>query len=226
MTKILVVEDERLIGAGLRDNLELEGYEVELVKDGLLAESRARGSAFDLILLDLMLPGKDGLSICRSLRASGIRTPVIILTAKGQESDKVTGLDVGADDYITKPFSQLELLARVKAVLRRAPDATQAPDAFECEGLRIDFRRVEVHRAGSEIRLTATEFKLLHALVERRGEVVTLDQLVAVTWGKDHAMSDRVIYTHMNNLRAKIGHRPSGGEWITNARGFGYRFEG
>jgi DNA-binding response OmpR family regulator len=227
MIRIMVVEDERVIAAGLRDNLELEGYEVELVGDGRVAESRAREGRFDLILLDIMLPGKDGLSVCRSLRESGLRTPTIILTAKGQESDKVAGLELGADDYITKPFSQRELLARIKAVLRRSQEAVDtASDPYESDGFRVDFRRLEGTINGRPVGLTAIEFKLLSALVRRGGELVTFDQLVDSVWGKDHALSDRVIYTHMNNLRAKIGHRRDGGQRITNVRGFGYRFDG
>ena len=227
MTRILVVEDERVIAAGLRDNLEVEGYEVELVKDGLAAEKRAREGEFDLILLDIMLPGKDGLSVCQSLRAAGLRTPIIILTAKGQEADKVTGLELGADDYVTKPFGQRELLARVKAALRRAPETACPPaEPYEADGFRIDFRRHEATAGGTPLPLTATEFKLLCALVHRRGEVVTFDRLVELVWGKDHALSDRVVYTHVNNLRAKIPETPDGRSRITNVRGFGYRFEG
>ncbi|MCX6544767.1 MAG: response regulator transcription factor [Acidobacteria bacterium] len=227
MTRILVVEDERVIAAGLRDNLELEGYEVEVVGDGLVAESRARSGTFDLILLDLMLPGKNGLAVCRSLHESGLRTPTIILTAKGQESDKVTGLELGADDYITKPFGQRELLARIKALLRRSVEGIgAAADPYESDGFRIDFRRFEGTIDGSSLGLTAIEFKLLSALVHRRGEVVTLQQMVDAVWGKDYALSERVIYTHVNNLRAKIGHRRDGGERISTVRGFGYRFDG
>jgi DNA-binding response OmpR family regulator len=227
VTRILVVEDERVIAAGLRDNLEVEGYEVELVKDGLAAESRARDGQFDLILLDIMLPGKDGLSVCRSLRAAGLQTPIIILTARGGESDKVEGLELGADDYVTKPFSQRELLARVKAALRRAPEGACMPtEPYDSDGFRIDFRRHEATIDGRPLPLTATEFKLLCALVHRRGEVVTFDRLVELVWGRDHALSDRVVYTHVNNLRAKIGQTSDGRGRIANVRGFGYRFEG
>jgi DNA-binding response OmpR family regulator len=225
MTRILVVEDERMIAAGLRDNLQLEGYEVELIKDGRIAESRAAEGDFDLILLDLMLPGKDGLSVCRSLRASGVRTPIIILTAKGQEADKIIGLEFGADDYVTKPFSSRELLARIKAVLRRFQEsAVEDGNIYESEGLRVDYRRLEATRDGAPIALTATEFKILRALIRHRGEVLTIDRLIALIWGQNHSLSDRVVYTHVNNLRAKID-RKAGASHISNVRGFGYRFD-
>ena len=227
MTRILVVEDERAIAVGLRDNLEVEGYEVELVQDGLTARTRARDGEFDLILLDIMLPGKDGLSVCRSLRAAGLRTPIIILTAKGQEADKVTGLEVGADDYITKPFGQRELL--------RAREGGAAPVARDGLSTRRDVRvgrssestsagtRRARRRAG---RADRDRVQAAARAGRTRGEVVTFDRLVELVWGKDHALSDRVVYTHVNNLRAKIPETLDGRSRISNVRGFGYRFEG
>jgi DNA-binding response OmpR family regulator len=227
MTRILVVEDERVIAAGLRDNLHLEGYEVDLAKDGRTAETRAMENAYDLILLDLMLPGKDGLSVCRDLRAAGIRTPIIILTAKGQEADKVIGLEFGADDFVTKPFSSRELLARIKAVLRRFQDPPAPPlSVFESEGLRVDFQRLEASCNGEEISLTPTEFRLLQVFIQNRGVVLSMDRLIELVWGRDYAQSDRVIYTHVNNLRAKMEKLPGGRHRIRNIRGFGYRFDG
>ena len=157
MKRILVVEDEPTIAAGLEDNLKMEGYSVDLVDDGAVAESMAGDSGYDLILLDLMLPGKDGFSVCRSLRSAGVRTPIIVLTAKRDEIDKVLGLELGADDYVTKPFSPRELLARVKAVLRRYEEPPAGAEIHSAGGLRIDFRKLEVTRRGTPIPLTSSD---------------------------------------------------------------------
>ena len=226
MARILVVEDERVIAAGLQDELLAEGYEVEVVGDGLAAEERARAGAFDLILLDVMLPRKDGFAVCRSLRASGSRTPIIILTARVQDSDKILGLELGADDYVTKPFNPAELLARVRAVLRRARGEAEPAAAWEHRDLRVDFVRLEAHRGGRPLALTPTEFRILRFMIDHRGQAITFDQLLAHVWGDGVFMSDRVIYTHINNLRQKIEDEPSRPRLIVSLRGVGYRFEG
>jgi len=226
MARILVVEDERVIAAGLQDELLAEGYEVEVVGDGLAAEERARAGAFDLILLDVMLPKKDGFAVCRSLRASGSRTPIIILTARVQDSDKILGLELGADDYVTKPFNPAELLARVRAVLRRARGEAEPAAVWEHGDLRVDFVRLDAARAGRPLALTPTEFKILRHMVDNRGRAITFDQLLAHVWGDGVFMSDRVIYTHINNLRQKIEDEPSRPRLIVSLRGVGYRFEG
>jgi DNA-binding response OmpR family regulator len=226
MARILVVEDERVIAAGLQDELLAEGYEVEVVGDGLAAEERARAGAFDLILHDVMLPKKDGFAVCRSLRASGSRTPIIILTARVQDSDKILGLELGADDYVTKPFNPAELLARVRAVLRKARGEAEPAAVWEHGDLRVDFVRLDATRGGCALALTPTEFKILRFMIDHRGQAVTFDQLLAHVWGDGVFMSDRVIYTHINNLRQKIEDEPSRPRLVVSLRGVGYRFEG
>lgn len=229
MRRILVVEDEETIAIGLQDDLELEGYTVELATDGTTALARAR-KGFDLILLDVMLPQKDGFTVCRELRETGVRTPIILLTAKGQEADKIHGLELGADDYVTKPFSSAELLARVKAVLRRGVDADDAAGqpaaAYAFGDVTVDFGSFEARRAGERIDFTATEFKLLRTFLSHRGQVLSIERLLEQVWGQDVFLTDRVIYTHINNLRSKIEVNPSRPRHLVTVRGIGYRFDG
>ena len=225
MARILVVEDEPTIAMGLHDDLELDGHDVQVVSDGVTAEAVARERRHDLILLDVMLPRKDGLAVCRTIRAEGIRTPVILLTSKGQELDKVLGLQLGADDYVTKPFSPRELLARIGAVLRRSTPVEPPGFVYQRDDLTLDFGRFEATRAGVRVELTALEFKILRALASKRGQVVTHDSLIAEVWGPDVFMSDRVIYTHMNNLRQKIEADPANPVRVITVRGIGYRFD-
>ena len=222
--RILVVEDEPGIALGLQEDLSLEGYDVDVVGDGDTAATRAKENAFDLILLDVMLPGKDGFQVCRELRRSGVHTPIILLTARAQEAEKVLGLQLGADDYVTKPFSPMELLARVQAVLRRA-SGLAAPDIFRFSDMEVDFGRCELRRAGRRIELTAVEFKLLAAFVQRRGRVLSREQILDAVW-TDATCSDRVVDTHVANLRKKIEKNPSEPEYLLSVRGMGYRFDG
>jgi DNA-binding response OmpR family regulator len=226
MMRILVVEDEPAIAMGLEDDLKIEGYQVEVVRDGAMALSRTLTGTFDLVLLDVMLPAKDGLSVCREVRRAGVRTPIILLTAKGQELDKVLGLEVGADDYVTKPFSPRELVARIKAVLRRSDGTGAIASVYRTDDLMLDFGRFEATRCGVSIELTALEFKLLRALIAHRGQVMTHDQIIAAVWGADVFISDRVIYTHINNLRRKIEAVPADPKLLVGVRGVGYRFDG
>jgi DNA-binding response OmpR family regulator len=225
MSRLLIIEDEPTIGMGLQDDLEIEGHTVDLRTDGITGEAVALRNEHDLIVLDLMLPEKDGLSVCRSLRLAGIKTPIIMLTAKGQEGDRIAGLELGADDYVTKPFSPRELVARINAVLRRATE-TRPLQGFRAGTLTIDFARYEAARNGRRIDLTALEFKLLRALVDRRGEVLRHHQLLDLVWGRDVFLTDRVIYTHINNLRQKIEETPGTPALIIGVRGVGYRFDG
>ena len=225
MTRILVVEDEPTIAAGLQDDLELEGYTVEVVEDGATAADRALEGGYDLILLDVMLPRKDGFTVCREVRQAGLWTPIILLTAKGQEVDKVLGLELGADDYVTKPFSPRELLARIKAVLRRTNDSAQPDQIYQFGDVKVDFGRCEVSRRGKEVDLTAMEFKFLRAFLSHPGQVLTLDQLIEEVWGPDVFLTDRVIYTHINNLRSKIEANPTKPRHLITVRGSGYRFD-
>ena len=165
MIRVLIVEDDPMIAEGLRDDLELEGYRVDVVADGAAAEKAAMAARHDLIVLDIMLPQKSGYDVCRAVRTAGIKTPIVILTARGQEEDRVRGLELGADDYVVKPFSPRELMARVKAVLRRSESSDDPRDDIWQDGdLRIDFGKFEATRCGETLALTATEFKLLKAL--------------------------------------------------------------
>jgi DNA-binding response OmpR family regulator len=224
--RLLVVEDEPTIAMGLQDDLRLEGHTVDVAGDGVAAERAALEKRHDLILLDVMLPGKDGFAVCRAVRAAGVRTPIILLTAKGQEVDKVLGLELGADDYVTKPFSPRELVARINAVLRRAGGPPLISEVYDCGDLTVDFARFEARRKGRPIDLTALEFKLLRVLLAHRGRVLTHDQLIEEVWGKDVFLTDRVIYTHVNNLRQKIEPHPARPALLVSVRGVGYRFDG
>jgi DNA-binding response OmpR family regulator len=226
MPHILVVEDEPTIATGLRDDLELEGYAVELVDDGKLALQRILERRHDLVILDVMLPGMDGFTVCREARGAGVRTPILMLTAKGQEVDKVVGLELGADDYVTKPFSPRELLARIKALLRRVHEDPKQPTVYHFGDISVDVGRFEVVRNDEKINLTAMEFKLLRAFLEHRGQVLTIDRLLEEVWGKDVFLTDRVIYTHVNNLRGKLEKDPGNPKFLVSVRGIGYRFDG
>jgi DNA-binding response OmpR family regulator len=224
MTRVLVVEDEASIALALEDDLKMEGYEVEIVRDGDAASRRAREQAFDLILLDVMLPRKDGFEVCRELRRAGLRTPILMLTAKTQEAEKVLGLELGADDYVTKPYSPRELRARIKALLRRA--AGELPEVYRFGDVEVDFARYEVRRAGRRIEVTPTEFKLLAVFVRRPGRVLTRDQLLDEVWGHGTFVTDRVVDNQITNLRKKIEPVPSRPRYLFNVRGVGYRFDG
>ena len=224
MARILAVEDEASIAIALKDDLELEGYQVEVVGNGEKALERGRQEKFDLIILDVMLPGKDGFEVCRGLRRGGVRTPILMLTARGQDVDKALGLDLGADDYVTKPFSPLELRARIKALLRRAEGEHIEVYRFgECE---VDFTRFELRCGGSEVGLTPIEFKLLATFIRHRGRVLDREKLLDLVWGPGTAITDRVVDTHIANLRKKIEPQPSEPRYLAGVRGAGYRFDG
>ena len=224
MVRVLVVEDEASLALGLEDDLKLEGYEVEVVGDGETASRRARAGSFDLVILDVMLPRKDGFEVCRELRRAGLRTPVILLTAKTQESDKVLGLELGADDYITKPFSPRELRARVKAALRRA--AGEMPEIYRFGDVEVDFTRCELRQAGKAVEITPIEFKLLAAFIRHRNHTLSRDKLLDEVWGRETFVTDRVVDTHITNLRKKIEPKPREPRFLVSVRGMGYRFDG
>ncbi len=227
MNRILVVEDEPVIALGLVDDLSLEGYIVELAQDGITASRRAREGAFDLILLDVSLPGKDGFEVCREVRRAKITTPIVMLTARDQESDKVMGFELGADDYVTKPFGSRELRARIKAHLRRAHGSDEASaDCYEFGDLEADFRRAELRRAGKPVDLTPVEFKLLTIFVQARGRALTRDYILDNIRGADAIASARVVDNHILNLRKKIEPDPAEPRYIVSVRGIGYRFQG
>jgi DNA-binding response OmpR family regulator len=225
MTRILVVEDEPSISLGLEDDLKMEGYEVEVVSDGITACRRARELPFDLILLDIMLPGKDGFEVCRELRYAGLRIPILMLTAKAQETEKVMGLDLGADDYVTKPFGTRELRSRIKALLRRANEEPKAK-VYRFGDVEVDFDRCELRRGGEPVELTPIEFKLLTLFVHTRGRVLSREQLLDGAWGTGTFASDRVVDNHIANLRKKIEPDAGSPRFLRNVRGRGYRFDG
>jgi DNA-binding response OmpR family regulator len=227
VTRILVVEDNADLAYGLRNNLEIEGYDVEVVDDGTRGLSRAREGGPDLIILDLMLPGMDGYRLLRALRDEGRRMPVLILTARGEEADKVRGLRLGADDYVTKPFGVLELLARVEAVLRRsAPpgDGRAAPPERFGEIEVLPAAR-SVLRNGQPVPLTPKEFELLVALLKRRGAVATRMELLTEVWGYSAAVLSRTVDTHVAELRRKLEGDPAAPKHILTVRKAGYRLE-
>ncbi len=229
MSRILVVEDNPDLAFGLRNNLEIEGYDVVLADDGPSGLTAARTAAPDLIILDLMLPGLDGYRVLRTLREEGRVTPVLILTARGEEADKVRGFRLGADDYVTKPFGVLELLARVQALLRRA---SLAPGAAPTLGERERFGDVEIDRAarcvtrgGEMIDLTPMEFDLLVALLKRRGAVATRHELLREVWGYHAAVVSRTVDTHVAELRRKLEENPAMPRYILTVRKAGYRLQ-
>ncbi len=224
MSRILVVEDEARLARGLQDDLTLEGFDVEVAGDGAEATRRAREQAFDLIVLDVMLPGKDGFEVCRELRREGFRTPIIMLTARTSESEKVLGLEVGADDYVTKPFSPRELRARIKAVLRRT--GNESPSNHRFGDVDVDFGRSELRRAGALVETTAMELKLLAAFVRHRGRTLSRARLLDEVWGPGTYVTDRVVDTHIANLRKKIEPEPGEPRYLLSVRGIGYRFDG
>ena len=224
MPRILVVEDEQAIAFGLRLDLENEGYAVEVEGNGLRALERARSESFDLILLDVMLPGRDGFDICRDLRHEGSRTPIILLTAKAQEAEIVMGLELGADDYVTKPFSPRVLRARVKAALRRTDAEDRGVHRFGDR--EVDLDRGEFRRGGKVVPLTALEFKLLATLVQHRGRLLNRSQLLDLVWGPGTFVTDRVVDNHVVSLRKRIEDDSAQPRYLLNVRGLGYRFDG
>src|SRR5579863_5590612 len=230
MVKVLVIEDEPGIAFSLESDLQTEGYEVTLVADGAEAVPRALSQPFDLILLDVMLPNKDGFEICRQLRHQGLKIPIILLTAKTHEAEKILGLDVGADDYVTKPFSPRELRARIRALLRRAvtdpakSDAASSRDEIHQFGTcELDMARFELRRDGESIDTTTTELKLLAAFVRNRGRLLTRERLLDEVWGSGIAVTDRVIDNHIVSLRKKIEDEPTAPRYLISVRGVGYR---
>jgi two-component system alkaline phosphatase synthesis response regulator PhoP len=227
MKKILIIEDEEDLVKGLKLNLADEEYEVDWASDGLEGLRKALQETPDLIILDIMLPKKNGLEVCRELRQKNIGIPIIMLTAKGEEIDKVVGLEIGADDYITKPFSVRELLARLKAHLRRADrEANTLPRMYSFGDVEIDFAHFKARRKGKELDLTSIEMEILKYLIAHRGEVVTRDDLLDKIWGYDRYPTTRTIDNHILKLRKKIEEDPAHPQYILSVYGGGYRFVG
>ena len=222
MRRILLVEDEESLVLALRDRLLSEGYAVDVAGDGETAFEKASRGAFDLVLLDVALPRRNGFDVCRDLRAHGVQTPVLMLTARGQVVDRVVGLKLGADDYLTKPFETAELLARIEALLRRARAMNADPaDAYAFGDVEIDFRGAAVRRARHPVDLSGLEFKLLRYFVERRGALLTRDELLEKVWGYDAMPVTRTVDVHVAALRQKLG-----AEFIITVHGLGYKFVG
>ena len=224
--RILLVEDEPGLVMTLGDRLRSEGHHVQAAGDGQTGFEMASAGAFDLIVLDLMLPRKNGLDLCRELRQRGISTPILMLTARGQTVDKVVGLKIGADDYLTKPFEMLELLARVEALLRRAPAFSSSRDVFQFGPVRVDLRRTEVVRHGKPVTLSAKEFQLLRYLVEHRGTTVSRETLLSEVWGYGGLTSSRTVDVHVAWLRQKLEEDPRQPQLILTVHGLGYRLGG
>jgi len=222
MKRILIVEDETSIALALEDDLRHEGYETEVASDGEMAAHRAVSEDFDLILLDVMIPKQDGFEVCREVRRAGIETPILMLTAKTQEAEKVMGLELGADEYITKPYSARELRTRVRAHLRRT--GAPAPHIYRFGDAELDCDRCELRRGGKVVELSALEFKLLAAFVKRSGRVLTRAQLLDEVWGHGTNVTERVVDNQVTNLRKKIELERT--RYLVALRGIGYRFDG
>ena len=223
MARILVVEDDRDIAMLLEDDLAAEGHQVEVVQDGETASRRGREPGWDLIILDVMLPKRDGFDVCRDIRRAHVRTPIIILTAKTHEAEKILGLDLGADDYVTKPFSPRELRSRIRAVLRRFEHDEE--DVFQFGDVEIDFPRAELRRGGETVELTPLEFKLLGVFVRNRGRVLSREQLIQNAWGGQTFVTDRAVDGHIVELRRKLEDNPAKPRYLVSVRGLGYRLD-
>jgi DNA-binding response OmpR family regulator len=223
MSRILVIEDDPAILRGLRDNLVCESYDVITAADGEAGERLVSEKAPDLILLDLMLPGLSGYEICRRLRGRGVRTPILMLTARAEEGDRVLGLDLGADDYLTKPFSIRELLARVRAILRRTQQESALPDEAAFGAVTLDFRGYEARKAGKPVDLTRKEFGVLRLLAARSGHVLSRDELLNEVWGYEHYPTTRTVDNHIASLRAKLEEDPARPQHLLTVHGVGYK---
>ena len=223
---ILLVEDEEALRMTVGDRLQNEGYIVEYAATGEEGFEKATQLPFDLVILDLMLPGKNGFSVCKEIRQAGLITPVLMLTARGQTKDKVNGLKIGADDYVTKPFDMLELLARVEALLRRAPSRPLAPGVHQFGTIRIDLRGTEATRDGKSLDLSAREFQLLRYFVEHRGATISRDELLREVWGYSAETFTRTVDVHVASLRQKLENDPKQPKMILTVQGLGYKFKG
>ena len=231
MSRVLVIEDEPGLVMALTQRLSSEGYEIETAKDGERGLALGVSRPFDVIVLDLMLPRKNGFDVCRDLRQRGINTPIIMLTARGQVVDRVVGLKLGADDYLTKPFAMMELLARIEALLRRTAAqpsspriSASSPDLYQFGSVRVDFRRTIVTRDNKPVNVSAREFKLLRYLIEHPGTTVSRDELLNEVWGYNSLTTTRTVDVHISSLRQKIEEDPRHPQSIVTIHGFGYKF--
>ena len=225
MSRILVVEDDQAIAVALEDDLRLEGYQVAVAKDGEAALKEARAGTFDVILLDVMLPKKDGFDVCRELRRTGVASMILLLTARTGESDKVLGLELGADDYVTKPYSPKELRSRVRALLRRGHAERLASGVTRFGDCEVDMGRGELRRQGKPVATTPLEFKLLALFIRRAGRVLTRRTVIDEAWGQDTAITERVVDNQVANLRKKIEPEPASPRFLKSVKGIGYRLD-
>ena len=223
MKKILIVEDEAAMRSGLKDNLEIEGYEIDEAEDGIIALERIKSNKYNLVILDVMLPGLSGFDVCKKTRALGILTPIILLTAKGEEIDKVLGLELGADDYVTKPFSLRELLARVKVILRRTENHSGPNEEYILGKLKINFTTYNATSNGADVNLSHREFEILKYLIDHRNQTVARDSLLKDVWGFDTAITTRTIDNFILKLRQKIEHDINHPKIILTIYGIGYK---
>ena len=226
MSLVLIVEDDPSISRGLKDSLKLERHETLTANDGETGYRLALEKKPDLMILDLMLPKMSGFEICRKLRAEGFSAPILMLTARGEEADRVLGLDLGADDYVTKPFSVRELLARVRALLRRASDKDKPetlPDELRFDDVAVDFRRFETLKQGAAVEMTRKEFGLLRLLASKAGEAMTRDELLNGVWGYENYPNTRTVDTHVAMLRAKLEKNPAEPRHLLTVHGIGYK---
>ena len=224
MAKVLIIEDEPNMVLGLKDSCEYEGYEVAVARNGKEGLEKATTEKPDIILLDVMLPLMSGIDVCRTLRTRGIETPILMLTARSQEIDKVIGLEVGADDYVTKPFSIKELLARIRAHLRRATKQVVDIESFSFGNVELNFKKYAARKGGEALDLSAREFEILRYLIRHRGEIVTRDQLLDEVWGYRSTPVTRTVDNHIARLRQKIEQDPSEPQHIITVHRLGYRF--
>ncbi|MEK7409248.1 MAG: response regulator transcription factor [Acidobacteriota bacterium] len=224
MNCILIIEDEPALLRALADNFVFESYEVVTAEDGETGYRLVKERRPDLLILDLMLPRMSGYDVCRKLRAEGVEIPILMLTARGEEADRVVGLDLGADDYVTKPFSVRELNARVRALLRRAKPLRSLPDELRFGEVTVDFRSYEARKGGRALDLTRKEFQLLRLLVSRAPEVVTRDELLDEVWGLENYPTTRTVDTHVANLRVKLEGDPRHPTHLVTVHGVGYRW--
>jgi two-component system, OmpR family, alkaline phosphatase synthesis response regulator PhoP len=227
-TRVLLIEDEVGLVVALTDRLQSEGYQVETAVDGQTGLARAQGESFDLIILDVMLPEKSGFDICRDLRGQGIKTPILMLTARGQVVDRVLGLKLGADDYLVKPFEPIELLARMEALLRRIPPPSpmSALEIYKFGEMRVDVLRSEVTRNGAPVDIPPREYKLLCYLIRHRGLTISRHQLLDEVWGYDAMVTTRTVDVHVAGLRQKIETDPRHPQYLLTIHGLGYKFVG
>ena len=224
--RLLLVEDEPGLVMTLTDRLAAEGFDVDSATDAHSGLAKATSGNFDVIVLDVMLPGGNGFDICRTVRQRGIQTPILMLTARGQVVDRVVGLKLGADDYLVKPFEMAELLARIEALLRRSPPAATSTESYRFGDIAVDFRKAEVTRNGEPLELSAREFKLLRYFVEHRGAALSRDELLNEVWGYNAMPTTRTVDVHVAWLRQKLEDNPRHPVWVLTVHGLGYKFAG